>query len=501
MFRFFSFFIATVLMTSCASHHSQNTSRPRSPASTWQPNGGMNQSLPQSESTLFSSNEPVQLILHAEFDRVHKANFGGNWTGEDRDDKTDENIAQYWDLKGKISDASKPERVLAADVRGRGMSSAQTGEAQFPKLKVEIHDDEDLKKTLFKGARNFRINTHVNTHPKTEHTKMGRLNNENSPYREATAYEMGNAMGLPTPVIRRARIQYTDTGLQQSFERNALLIETNKKIGERFQAKETDRFPSLDPENQIDIHLAARFHLFNILIGNDDVGLKLKKESATSTEKYRPYFNTTVYELPDGQLFPVLYDLDLASIVAGWRMLNYKLYQYPSLNIKDGRIGRFINGLAFLRSRLNKLEYQQALTDFADKEKQLLDVIQNAVVDNEFKKHAAEHIQLLKKTVTILNTLPMLKKAGVQFFKDVKLSKSLLKPDNAMEVPGTLRPGTPIKVIKKMGQVVQIAIVDFKHDLEDSKQNVGYIPVQDLILDFDLPEDLQGHIDGRDMAY
>ena len=468
------------------------TSTQRIPASAWQANGNMDQTLPTSDARLFSTPEIIRMKLTGDFQRVHEANAGGNWTGDDREDPS------YWS-DGILVDLAQPNRQITQKLRARGMSSASPGEADFPKLRVEINDNEDLKQTVFKGSRNFKINTHVSTHPQAERTGMGRLNNEKSPFREAVAYEVGSQLLLPAPLIRRAKIAYTDTLTKESFERNALLIETDKKIAERFGAKVSETFP--EEAHRMNIRLAARFHAFNILIGNEDIGLKLKKEPTIGTEKYRPYFNTTIFELPSGEMFPVIYDFDLSTFVSGWGMLSWDLFTLPPFQINDGRVGRFFYNLAMLRSRLSQQEYTQAIQDVLSQENQIRQIINTAVADSEFKVSAAEHFDLYKTAVKKLETYPMLLKNGVRFYKDPALTEDLLKMDPVQETPGTLRPGTPIQVLQDKGNVVQIAICDFKHDLSNYEQMVGYIQKSDLVLGYDLPENLQGIIDGRDMAW
>lgn len=497
MMKYAFTFVCLFGLINCTSHtkHDTDTSTFRTPASSWQANGNMDQTLPTSDARLFSSTEVIRLKLTGDFQRVHEANAGGNWTGEDRD-----NDPTYWS-DGTVTDQAQPNRLITHKVRARGMSSASPGEAEFPKLRVEINDNEDIKQTVFKGSRNFKINTHVSTHPKSERTEMGRLNNEKSPFREAVAYEIGTALSLPAPLIRRARIEYTDTLEKQTFERNALLIETDKKIGERFGAKVSETFPSDESNGKMNIRLAARFHIFNILIGNDDIGLQLKNELSVGTEKYRPLFNTTVYEMPTGELFPIIYDFDLSTLVSGWGMRNWIFFKLPIFQIQDGRVGRFFYNLGLLRSRLSKAEYNQALADLLAKESQIRQIIATSVTDADFKPYALEHIDFFKTAARQLEAIPMLLKKNVRFYKNAQLTEDLLKQDPVSEEPGTLRPGTPIRVLSTQGNVVQIAICDIRHDLVQYDQMTGYIRKEDLVVGYDLPEELQGLVDGRDLSW
>jgi hypothetical protein len=448
-----------------------------------------------SKSPLFQADEILNLRLTGEFQRIHKENAGGNWTGEDHSDP------KYW-TDSELVDLSHPERILKAKTRARGMSSAQEGEAEFPKLRVEIQDDEKIDGTVFKKSRNFRMNTHVSTNPKTENTEMGRLNDERSPFREALAYEVARELGLITPAFRRARIQYEDTGTKEKMTRNALILETEKKVIERLDAKLAEDFPSADASLKMPTRAAALFHLYHIFIGNDDVNLKMKKEPTNGTEKYRPYFNTMVIETKDGVQFPMVYDLDLSFFVAGMGLFpNWDVYKNSSFGINDGRVGRLVYNLAWLRARMSKAEFLQALNDFNQHEQKIKDLIKKAQVDEIGRKLALEQVDLFKKATNLVLAHPMILKGGVRFYADAKLSKDLLRQLPVSEEPGTLRSGTMVKVLAEEKTVVKIAIIDSRNDLQDSNTVVGYVKKSDLKLGDDLAESDQGPIDERDMVW
>lgn len=470
----------------------------RSPSgapSLYRPDGKLEQNFPVSESPLFQSTEPIALGLRAEFDRLHKENSGGNWTGEDRSDP------RYWS-SGLLVESLKVERLLKVKVRARGMSSAD--DQEFPKLRVEIDEAENLADTAFKGARNFRINTHVSTEPKTPVTPMGRLNDERAPYREALGFEIAKAMGLPTPAFRRARIAYDDAGTRQRFVRQALLIETDKKTAERFGAKvlTAEEFLGGDEAaSKIATRLAARFFLFHILIGNDDTGLRIKNESTMATEFYRPLFNTTVFQLPSGAQFPLVYDLDLSLLMSG-RKPNANVAQtLPALGVADGEAGKKLLSLAHLRARLSQAEYEQSLADFLAAEPLVRAAIRGAVVDEEARAFALRQIDVLKSAASSLKQLPMIGQVGVRLFAEPAMKTDLLRPLPASEEPGFLPPGYPIKVLERKGKIAKIAVGDYSFYLKDFKKSVGYVNAEELEeMGFDLEPELQGHLDERNMA-
>lgn len=444
-------------------------------------------------SILFQNKEPIRFELSAGFDRVHKANEGGNWTGEDRDD-----LPQYWS-NGTLK-LENEQRTFRIRARARGMSSAQ--DSQFPKLRIEIDKSENIKGTLFQGNRKFRLNTHVQDKDAPNgNTEMGRLADERSPYREALAYELGAVWNIPAPLVQRARISYHDSETGDKTTRNALLIETNKNLSERLGVKESFEFLSEGYEDKMSVDLAAKFHLFQIMILNDDIGLKMKNEMKVGTEKYRPYFNTTVFEYPNGEMFPILYDFDLSILVAGWEQRYWHFYESEVFEIKDGRFGVYLNRLAHLRSRLSKAEFDRVIIFYKSIRNQFQSVIQASIVDNEAKQIALQQIQFLNQAIEEIAKYPMLIKSEVMFYADSGMTRVLTKVDPVTEMPGALRPGTPVKILERGRGWIKIAILDMKNDILDVNSKIGYIREEDLQLGFELPENLQGFIDGRDLAW
>lgn len=437
--------------------------------------------LPESPSPLFRERGVLSLKLRAAFAKIHKANAIAIDKGTDRRNAR----AATWS-SGEISTSAEPGASLPVRVRARGETSAIGDESTFPKLRVEIAETVDLKATPFKKARKFRINTHLKDGTAKSLTPWGRLADERSPFREALGYEIAQAMGLPTPAVRRARIEYTDTVTGAMTERNALLIETDGRAADRFASKKNDAFFDTDRGPETNIRVSALFHLFHTLIGNIDVGLALKQEPRNPTADYEPLKNTQLLETAGGEVFPLVYDLDIASVVTG---------PADRASIEQWMRRR----LAFQRARLTRAEYGQALADFRAREPAIREAIAQATVDDEGRALATLHLDVFIQTMSELAAIPMLGKKNVRFYARPELKGDLLDRIQIENRPGTLRVGTPIEVLEKKGDVMKVRIIDLLQDLTDPSTAEGYIRAKDLLLTDDLNPKLGGPIDARDV--
>lgn len=450
-----------------------------------------------SKEGIFGASE-VQIQIKANFVRARKLGAGGNWTGEDKDDP------KNW-VNAEIVDLKNPNRVIKALVRARGMSSLSEGEAEFPKLRVEIDDEEDLKGTIFKGSKNFRINTHVESNPTRVKTGGGRLVGENSPLREALGLGLARTLGLTTLANRIVRIKYVDTGTRKTFTRNALLIETDKKFKERYEVEDVSADVANDEKSGIDSLLGAVFHLYHKMIGNDDIGLRVNEAAIAGTERYRPVFNTTVFQRADKSRFPIVYDLDYSTFVSGERELVVGFYSKSDFGIKDARVNMLVHHLYDLRKRFAHQDLESAITYLESKKSRLYDVVAKANVDEDGRKNAVKMLDVFFANVRLLIDLPVIGQPGVPLYVNAEGEDSQLKVNPMTEEPGTLRIGTPVKILGEEKGRKKIVYIDFGGDNRTEEDGsatptIGYIPADAAIVK-ELGADLIGEVDEREMVW
>lgn len=229
------------------------------------------------------------------------------------------------------------QRDLAVSVRQRGNTSALETECSFPKLRVTIDRDQDLSGTPFVGHRKLVLNSHCGERPTSERTDYGRVANEVSPMREHLAYRMVRALDLPTYRTRLSRIRYVDDATpDQALVRHGLFIEHKDEALARFKAEglipdsakevdvTTEEAEGDDDPDLMDRRLAARIHLAEALLGNQDFRLHLG--SRTEPERWTdtgplfapPLWNIDVFGTTGngGEQLPVIQDFDLSGVVA-----------------------------------------------------------------------------------------------------------------------------------------------------------------------------------------
>jgi hypothetical protein len=441
-------------------------------------------------SPLFATDSPVKLGLKGEFQRVKEANGEGNWKGDDRSDP------KFWSAM-ELTDLSAPERNFTGQLRARGMSSALEGEGDFPKLKIEIHKGVDRKNSLFVKDREFRINTHVSTHPESERTEMGRLNDERAPYREALAYDWSRIIGMPTIGYRRAEIAYQDSGTGEKFVRKALLLEKDKSFGERYGAKvlSLDEFAA-EQETRISAQDSALFHLFHALIGNKDFILRVSREPRREDNPIWGCGNCLVLEKPDGSRTVAPYDFDLSTLMAGEAKIEGQHAIFREFGFTDETSSFLARAITSLKARHPEGEVRAALSRILSKGAQLKAAAESAALDDSGRAIALRHLDRFSSLTEAILDLPVIAAPGIPLFRDSVGPASKMRP---LPSGGEafLRPGTPVKVIRPENGRLKVAVLDFHWDLEPDDTGIGYIPANAPISTW-VPEPYLAWRDERD---
>lgn len=200
-------------------------------------------------------------------------------------------------------------------VRARGLTSVNADELDFPKLRIELVDDESGIDDFFTESDKFLMNTEGTIVENRTRTSMRRILGPEAPLREKLVYNFSSTLGILSPLTRVVRLEVTDTTNFKEYFQYALLVESKSQREKRLRAINLSNqdYTALNlPVTQED---AIAIHLLNALVGNRDYSLRALGEEL----KIPPLnlFNMEVYKMEDGSYKPMAYDFDLALAVKG----------------------------------------------------------------------------------------------------------------------------------------------------------------------------------------
>jgi hypothetical protein len=263
-------------------------------------------------SSLFEQQDVLRLRLEAPFNTL----FAHIYDGED------------YSVAGTLlrDDGQGPMPLGDVKVSVRGNSSKDITECTFPKLKLKwASSGERPMPPPFAGLKTFKINTHCGERPDGDLSPgLGRWANEKSPHREALVYRLLAVMRVRTLQARPARIEYVYTDpdpdrkpdQRRPFERDALFLEDDddarKRLGGEASLEEfTDgrrHFSAVD---------ALNVAFGQAMVGNFDWCLKFAADDPRHCDDNQLLYNVLAFRGGRAAAFPVIYDFDLAGMVAG----------------------------------------------------------------------------------------------------------------------------------------------------------------------------------------
>ncbi|MEY4615238.1 MAG: CotH kinase protein [Pseudomonadota bacterium] len=454
-------------------------------------------------SVIFSSNldhaGAIQFTMTGDFAKAKRLSGGGNWTGEKR--PYDQfGVAVELDnvgLKKNSIDA------LTGKVKIRGMSSADA--AKFPKLKLKLSKKQETESTLFSGIKGLRINT------------SGFYNTPEAPFREALGYEIAEILGLPTPHIQRAEInyqqQFANGNIKSLKEKQALLIENDKPLFERLRVKDVSS-EFLEGKVELDLEKTALLFAFDTLIMNDDINIRVRSEPKNQTEKYRPLFNTSILLGRNATKgVPLVYDLDKSELVSLSRYPEKKPSRFFGREMNGLEIG-MIKHLIVMRQRFSAEEVDKALTQIIENipkiTKLIADREQNLLIDSKGASRARELVSYFETAATTLQTIDVTLQATNIYREPLPNEEGSLYYSELFPNEKPMRPGTPIKVLEKTPdeKFLKVLILDSRDEIQNeaSLQDnstyhdfLGYISA-DTPIGRRLTEQELGHINDFDMV-
>lgn len=249
---------------------------------------------------LFAADTPIELKLVGNFKVISK----------DRDTLS---TTEYWG-EVQMADGKGGELKLPVQLRTRGHYRLSNRNCSFVPLRLDFKKSE-VKETVFDGQDKLKLVTHCNPNPIYEEYMI----------REYLAYKVHNLITPRSYRARLARVTYVDSATGKTVEtRNGVFLEHEDDVARRMEGEIVEirraLFDDVDPAQVLELSIFAAF------VGHVDWSLSA-------------LHNVRLVRQQNGNLLPVIYDLDFTGLVGtkystpdprlGIRSVKERLYRGP----------------------------------------------------------------------------------------------------------------------------------------------------------------------------
>lgn len=249
---------------------------------------------------LFAADTPIELKLVGNFKVISR----------DRDTLS---TTEYWG-EVQMADGKGGELKLPVQLRTRGHYRLSNRNCSFVPLRLDFKKSE-VKETVFDGQDKLKLVTHCNPNPIYEEYMI----------REYLAYKVHNLITPRSYRARLARVTYVDSATGKTVEtRNGVFLEHEDDVARRMEGEIVEirraLFDDVDPAQVLELSIFAAF------VGHVDWSLSA-------------LHNVRLVRQQNGNLLPVIYDLDFTGLVGtkystpdprlGIRSVKERLYRGP----------------------------------------------------------------------------------------------------------------------------------------------------------------------------
>jgi hypothetical protein len=333
---------------------------------------------------LFSSYAPLSVTLEAPFDDLR------HQTGQRATSSVTGTLSYTDPDAGEV-------HLTDVEISRRGNTSFTAGQCDFPKLKLKFQAAKGRQPgSLFDGMTSVKIGTHCGEGPNDVlSARWGRLQNENSPIREAFVYRLLEALHVPTLKARPVQISYVDvkTARRLTLVRNAMFLEDDQQAESRLGANgqyTEDTFGSADARfTPAD---SARLAFAEALIANFDWCVRFFPDDTYRCDGRHALWNVLAFKRPNRSAVPVLHDFDLAGIVTGhhrWFPLVFNTAFAPGASEAAVKV---LAQLQRTRTLFTRAQLDATRAEFVRHKQEAYAVLADAQLDDAGRAHAAAHL-------------------------------------------------------------------------------------------------------------
>lgn len=368
----------------------------------------------------------------------------------------DENYSVRGSLTVRDPRTGATGSVAGVDVSERGHTSRGQTECTFPKLRVKL-PKHATESPLFAGIDEVKIGTHCGeTAGETLTQKYGRLANQMSPLREALAYRILAAVGIPTLRARSAHITYIDPP-GPPLTRAAMVLEGDGEARKRVGGTAEIPLESFgDVRTRHATADAARIAFGEALIGNFDWCLEFWPDDSYRCDERKPLWNVVAYERANGSTTLLIKDFDIAGVVVGRHPWFNTVFNPAFVSSRSPIEIEVISQVQRTRSLFTREQLDATRRALTTGKAAMMAAIASADVDPHGREIARAYANAFFTAITEDASFyrPVVVKPNVQVYADEGRRTEACDPRDAMTI------GTPVNEVKRSGPMSQVIVLD-----------------------------------------
>jgi hypothetical protein len=399
---------------------------------------------------LFSSYAPLNVTLEAAFnDLRHHMRQGTALYREGAATYSVTGTLSYTDPKvGEV-------RLSNVEVSGRGHTSFNNGQCDFPKLKLKFPAVKGPPPgSLFDGVTTVKVNTHCGEGTDDVLSPIwGRLQNEHSPIREAFVFRLLETLRVPSLKARPVQITYVDVKTTRTAQRgaagvvakpstlvrNAMFLEDAHQAESRFGANgqyTESTFGSADarfaPADSAGLAFAEA------LIGNFDWCVRFFPNDTYRCDGRHRLWNVLALKRPNASALPMPYDFDLAGMVTGHHRWFDRVFNPAFAPGASEAALEVLGQLQRTRSLFTRAQLDAARAEFVRHKPDAYAVLAVAQLDDAGRRHAAAYLDAFYAVIESDERfyLPAVVADNTQIYLDARRSRRACA--NAVAPRGTV---------------------------------------------------------------